>query len=232
MRILAVDTSSQAGSCALWNDGILQGEFFLHLSFTHSQTLMPMVESLLEITGCRLQQIDFFAVSTGPGSFTGLRIGISTVKGMAMALHKPCIAVSTLAALAENMALFDGIILPVMDARRRQVYTAEFESRNGEIARRTQDGTQSVDTLRERVIANPIQPVVLVGDGAAMCKDAMADLNHVRIAPESLRHQRAGSVAVAAARLAEQGSVCSAESLHPAYLRLPQAERERMAKLR
>lgn len=232
MRILAVDTSSQAGSCAIWIDGILLGEFFVHLAQTHSQTMMPMVESLLQITGYKPDQMDFFAVSTGPGSFTGLRIGISSIKGMAMAADRPCLAVSTLEALAENMAMFHGMVIPVMDARRQQVYTASFEAKGGKIIRKTADGALPVQAVRAQIIAAESQPVVLVGDGAEMCKAEMADLAYVSVAPQPLSHQRASSVAVVAARLAQQGRSDSAESLAPAYLRLPQAERERLAKLR
>jgi tRNA threonylcarbamoyladenosine biosynthesis protein TsaB len=229
LTILALDTSAQAASCALWRDGILLGEYFVNIGHTHSQTAMPMVRSLLEITGAAIEDIDLFAVSTGPGSFTGLRIGVAAVKGMAFGQNKPCTAVSTLECLAENLSAFTGIIVPAMDARRQQVYTARFRGDGGVVTRLTEDSALSLPRLRASLLdAN--EPVMLVGDGAHLCKDAMADLDFVRIAPQQLLHQRAASIAAIAARMNPASYVTAAE-LAPAYLRLPQAERERMARL-
>lgn len=226
--ILALDTSSKAGSCALLRDGALLGEFFVNTALTHSQTAMPMVQSLLEITGVAIDQVDRFAVSTGPGSFTGLRIGIAAVKGMALATGKPCGGVSTLEGLAWNLAAFQGIVAPAMDARRSQVYTALFRMRDGELTRLEEDSALSLPELGERLAAIS-EPVMLVGDGAKLCRDALPERN-LLVAAEPLLHQRAGSVAVAVARLPAD-KLCSAQALAPAYLRLPQAERERLAKL-
>lgn len=231
MTILALDTSSRAASCALWRDGALLAEFFLNAGLTHSQTVMPMVRALLDAAGETPAAADLFAVSAGPGSFTGLRIGIAAVKGMAQALEKPCAAVSTLEALAENLAAFDGIVLPVMDARRSQMYTAAFRCGKGAVARLGEDAALDVAALGERIAAYAPEPVMLVGDGARKCLELLAGYPHLRVAPENLLHQRAGSVAAVAARLAASGAVCSAGELTPAYLRLPQAERERLARL-
>lgn len=227
MTILAVDTSSQAASCALWQDGVLAGEFFCNVGLTHSQTAMPMVEALLHITGVALPDVDVLAVTTGPGSFTGLRIGIASVKGMAMALDKPCAGVSTLEALAAGVPGFEGYVAPVMDARRSQVYTALFRSRDGVLERLSPDQALSVAELG-KILAPLDGPVMLVGDGSVLCYQALKDLPNLRLAPEGCRHQRAGWVAAVAAGMAEQKKLISAEQLAPAYLRLPQAERERM----
>ncbi len=227
MTILAIDTSSQAASCALWRDGALAGEFFCNVGFTHSQTAMPMVEALLSITGYALSNVDLLAVTTGPGSFTGLRIGISSIKGMALALDKPCAGVSTLEALAAGVPGFEGYVAPVMDARRNQVYTALFRCRKGVQERLAPDRALSVEELG-KTLATLDGPVMLVGDGSVLCYQALQNLPNLLLAPEGCRHQRAGWVAAVAAKLAEQQKLVSADQLAPVYLRLPQAERERM----
>lgn len=135
MTIFALDTSSKAASCALWRDDTLLGEFFLNIGLTHSQTVLPLADSLLRHTGLTMAQVDVFAVTTGPGSFTGLRIGIAAVKGMAMATDKPCAGVSTLESLAMNVSAFRGAILPVMDARRNQFYSGLFRCKGETLTR-------------------------------------------------------------------------------------------------
>lgn len=231
MTVFALDTSSRAASCALLRDEIILGEFFINTALTHSETMMPMARSLLDNTGLRLKDVDVFAVSVGPGSFTGLRIGISSVKGMAMALGRPCAAVSTLEGLAGNAAAFDGIVIPAMDARRSQVYTAVFRCEQGALTRLEPDGALEIPALGERVADFAPEPVILLGDGAELCNGLLQNLPHMRVIHQNLRHQRAGSVAAVAARMATAGSLCSAEELRPAYLRMPQAERERLARL-
>lgn len=234
--ILALDTSSKAASCAVLQGDKLAGEFFINTALTHSQTIMPMVEALLKSTGLTLPEVDAFAVSTGPGSFTGLRIGIAAVKGLAMGLDMAaggagrCIPVSTLEGLAWNLRAFTGTVVPVMDARRSQVYTAAFSCAGGVLTRTAPDAALPMEALREQLWDPAAGPVMLVGDGAALCKAAMADFGHVTLAPENLLHQRAGSVALAAAALPRE-ALCTAAALTPAYLRLPQAERERMERL-
>jgi tRNA threonylcarbamoyladenosine biosynthesis protein TsaB len=188
-----------------------------------------MVRSLLTVTGAVMEDIDVFAVTTGPGSFTGLRIGVATVKGIALGLNKPCAPVSTLESLAENMSAFTGLIVPAMDARREQVYTASFRCAGGVVSRVTEDSALSVAALRASLLEAG-EPAMLVGDGARLCKEAMADLDFVGVAPPPLLHQRAASVAVIAARMAGADYQTSGD-LAPAYLRIPQAERERMARL-
>lgn len=224
MTILALETSSQAASCAIWRDDMLLGESYVNAGLTHSQTIMPMVEELLKSTRMDLKQVDIFAVSTGPGSFTGLRIGLSAVKGMAMALNKPCAAVSTLHGLAMNAVNVPGIIVPVLDARRKQVYAAAFKSDGSRLTRLWEDGALSMEALGEKLAALPGHKL-LVGDGAALCKTALPDTPQLYAASPQLRYQRASAVAAIAAAMPEE-ELLSASALSPAYLRLPQAERE------
>ena len=231
MKILALDTSSRAVSCALICDGTLTGELFANTGLTHSQTAMPLVKQLLDQTGIDVSDIDLFAVSAGPGSFTGLRIGIAAVKGMAMAAGKSCAAVSTLLGLAFNAQFFSGYIAPVMDARRSQVYTALFRSGGSGITRQTPDEAIPLTNLREQLQALAPSPVILTGDGALMAAAELSGLPHVSTAPERFLHQRAGSVAAAAAEMAAHGELISPDELAPVYLRLPQAERELLEKL-
>lgn len=225
---MGLDTSAKAASCAIYKDGLLLAESFVNAGLTHSVTLMPMVKAMLENAGLSLNEIGLFAVSTGPGSFTGLRIGVSAVKAIAMASDKPCAAVSTLEALAYNVLPFRGIIVPAMDARRNQVYTAEFAGGTAKPERIEHDRALSIPELQERLKAY-VSPKILVGDGAALCFEAMRGVVHdLHIAPANLLHQRAASVCIAAANMTEYQT---AEQLAPVYLRLPQAERERLEKL-
>jgi tRNA threonylcarbamoyladenosine biosynthesis protein TsaB len=222
--ILALETSSQAASCALWREGKLLGESYGNAGLTHSQTIMPMVEDMLRHTRTSLEEVEVFAVSTGPGSFTGLRIGLSAVKGMAMALGKPCAGISTLHGLAANVRDFRGTILPVLDARRGQVYAAAFRSDGAALTRLWEDEALSLADLEARIVSLD-SPKLLVGDGAVLCREALADLPDLIVASPALRYQRASSVAALAAEL-PPAALVSAGELAPVYLRLPQAERE------
>jgi len=231
MNILALETSAKAASCALLSDGVLIAEFFTNAGLTHSETVMPMVKSMMDCANRDLRCIDVFAAGVGPGSFTGLRIGISAVKGMALALDKPCCAVSTLEALAYNLLSFSGVIVPLMDARRGQVYTALFRNENGRVTRLCDDGAIGIDEVYEK-LKDFTDPVMLVGDGASLYHAELSGkLPNVLLAPGNLLHQRAGSVAYAARqKLEHRGVTCTADDLAPVYLRLPQAERERIEK--
>lgn len=226
MKILAVDSSAVSASAAIVEDGKVLGEFYLNTSLTHSQTLMPMVENVLECTRIPLSDIDLFAVSSGPGSFTGIRIGVASVKGLAMAQKKPCVGVSTLEAMAYNAAHLDGIIAGAMDARRAQVYNALFRAKNGILERLTEDRAIAIDALAEECQIYG-KTVYLVGDGAKLCYNSTGfrESNAVLL-PEPLIYQRACNVAKAAERLAEQGKTVTAAQLAPVYLRPAQAERE------
>ena len=229
MNILAIDTSSQSASCALTGDGKLLGEFYENVKLTHSQTILPMVQSLLDTLRLTLGEVDLFAVTEGPGSFTGLRIGLAAVKGMAHALQKPCAGVSTLEALAHNLAGMRCVVAPVLDARCSQVYTALFRWEGERLERLAPDEAITLSQLEER-LKNVGEPVFLVGDGAEMCYNGLSErAPNLALPAPALRYTRAASVALAAGRLPAESRVLPGE-LAPAYLRLPQAERELLAR--
>lgn len=224
MTIFALDCAGATASAALLRDGVLLGESFTHVPLTHSQTLLPMAQELF--SNCRVQpnEVDIFAVTNGPGSFTGVRIGVAAIKGMADAAEKPCFAVSALEAAAYAHRHFDGVASAVMDARRDQVYTACF--RNGE--RLTEDKAMSLMDLAETLRAFSL-PVLLSGDGTKKAVDYLSGVLETPCyaADEPLRFVRASSVAFLAAQKLEAGeSPVPAGNLLPMYLRLPQAERE------
>ncbi|WP_050698418.1 tRNA (adenosine(37)-N6)-threonylcarbamoyltransferase complex dimerization subunit type 1 TsaB [Anaeromassilibacillus senegalensis] len=227
MKILAIDSSASAASAAIVEDGKILGECYTNTRLTHSQTLMPMVQGVLECARVPLESIDLFAVSAGPGSFTGVRIGVASVKGLAMAQEKPCAGVSTLEAMARNLAHLDGIICAVMDARCSQVYNALFEARNGKLNRLTEDRALAIAALAEELQEYGQKPVFLVGDGAKLCynEEKIKALGAI-LPPEPLLYQRAWGVAEAAKDLFQRKETLTAAALAPVYLRLPQAERE------
>lgn len=230
MTILGIDTSASPVSAALLKDGKLLGEFYLNIHTTHSQTLMPIVSSLLESTGTSVKDIDIFAVNAGPGSFTGVRIGTASVKGMAMPLGKPCAMVSTLEAMAYSMPYQDAVICAVMDARCSQVYNALFRIRNGIPERITEDRALSIEALGNE-LSEYTETVYIVGDGAELCAKAFSEkLPYVLLTPVNIRYQHAYGTAAAAEKMAAENRLCSADSLMPIYLRIPQAERERNAR--
>lgn len=224
MKILAIDTSAKAASAALLEDEKLLGEFYTHSGLTHSQTLMPMVEQLLSCCRVNLADIDVMALSAGPGSFTGLRIGMAAVKGMAFAQNTPCVKVSTLEGLCYNLPEFSGLLCPVMDARCGQVYNALFRSEGGALHRLTEDRALPIKELEGELWPHG-REVLLLGDGAALCHQAFS-MWGARLAPEGVRYQRASSVALLGEQAAKEGKTVSAGELAPVYLRLPQAERE------
>ncbi len=229
MKILAVDSSAKSGSVAILEDGKNIAEFYINAKLTHSQTLMPMIEWALKSTNLKTQDIDCFAVSVGPGSFTGLRIGISCVKGLAFAENKPCVAVSTLEGLSRNISQ-PSVICSVMDARCSQVYTAQFEFDGENYTRLTPDEAISVSELKEK-LKKIEKNIILVGDGAQMCYNVLKDTcKNLTISSENVRFQRAFGVAQVAFDEVHRGNTISSDSLVPIYLRLPQAERELLKK--
>ena len=225
MLILAMESTAKAASVALVRDGTLVAQSTQCSGLTHSRTLLPMAEDLLKNAGVKLSEVDRFAVAHGPGSFTGVRIGVAAVKGLAWAAEKPAVGVSTLEAMAwHGVAAGEGsLICCAMDARRNQVYNALFEIKNGTPVRLTEDRAISVDALVSDLKADSRTPF-LVGDGAHLCKAALED---AVLAPENLRMQSAWGVAMAALDKPD----ASADALQPVYLRLSQAERERQARL-
>lgn len=225
MRLLAIDSSAKAASVAILEDGVLKGEFFIHTKLTHSQTLMPMVQDLLSNTNYQLQDMDAFAIAAGPGSFTGIRIGVAAVKGMAMAEDKCCIPVSTLEAMAYQTDYVEGVVCAVMDARCNQVYNALFTVEQGVITRLTEDRALSIDQLEQDLLKIE-KPIFFVGDGADLCynKDKICqsfDCNGSR----GVEDAAASGVAKAAACKSREEWETAAQ-LMPVYLRPPQAERE------
>ncbi len=229
MLILAMDSTAVAASVALLTDGAPLAAFHLDNGNTHSETLLPMVESVLRCTGKTVDDIDLFAVSAGPGSFTGVRIGVATVKGLAFGKGKPCVGVSTLEALAENLVPTGGLLCPVMNARRGQVYNALFRAENGALTRLCPDRALSVKELEAELLTCS-EPVTLCGDGAELVKNSFTKCS-AALPPLTLMEQNAVSVALCAARMAKAGKTCTDEELKPVYLRMPQAERERLQKL-
>ena len=226
MLVLGIDTTAVAASCAVCDmqeDGckvLMSGT--INAKQTHSQTMLPMLESLLKGSALKLEDVDRFAVSAGPGSFTGLRIGISAVKGMAFALYKPCAAVSTLEALAYNLIGQEGIACAVMDARCNQVYNALFRIDGEIVTRLTPDRALFLPDLAEE-LKSYNERIILVGDGAELTYKSINGENIV-LAPPMLRFQHGESVCLASRNYPD----ISAKELMPGYLRLPQAERERL----
>ena len=228
MKILAVESSAKAASCAVLADGELLASAWQAAGLTHSRTLLPMVEGMLKNSELTMEAMDAVAVAAGPGSFTGLRIGIAAVKGLAWAAEKPCIPVSTLEAMAWPLAHLEGSIVCAMDARRQQIYNAVFLADGGALERLREDRALSLEEAAAD-LAGLDGPMTIVGDGAQMCFDFFTARGiDCRLAPVHLRLQSAAGVALAAWR--RRTETVSAQELMPVYLRLSQAERERLAR--
>lgn len=223
MKILSLDSSSVTASVAVTENGKVLGEGFINNGLTHSQTLMPLVAETLEKSGVSIKDIDLFAVTNGPGSFTGVRIGIASVKGMADALGKECIPVSTLEAIAQPLNTQDVIACAVMDARCNQVYTASFVAGK----RLSQDRAILIDELADE-LKEYGKKTVFIGDGAELCYERLKDkLDNVSLADESIRYIHASGIGFIAEEKTGRGeSPVNSAKLVPFYLRLPQAERE------
>jgi tRNA threonylcarbamoyladenosine biosynthesis protein TsaB len=224
MLILSVDSSATPASVCLYNDKVI-AEYFIHTSLTHSETLVAMIDSVLQTTGTSPADIDCYAVNHGPGSFTGVRIGVSAVKGMAYASEKPCVAVSTLESMAYNLLACDAVICACMDARRHQVYNALFRIKAGYVERLCGDRAIGIEDLLAEM-KEFSDKIILVGDGAELVKRACPDDDRIVLAPAVQRYQRASSTAIIAAEKAVRGELLSSSALMPTYLRLSQAERE------
>ena len=227
MLILAFESSAKAASVALLRDGRLLAQSTQVSALTHSRTLLPMAEDLLKNCELTVGDVDLFAVAQGPGSFTGIRIGVSTVKGLAWAADRPCVGVSTLEALAWHGLAAGGLVCPVMDARRSQVYNALFEIREGKPVRLCEDRAISLEQLAGELAARG-EPAFLLGDGAALTAAFLRERGlPFRLAPDDLLWQDGWGVAMAAL----DKPPISGEELLPVYLRLSQAERERQERL-
>ena len=230
MKILAFETSAKAASVALLDGGKLLAESYQNTGLTHSQTIMVMAQDLLKSCGLSARDVEAVAVAAGPGSFTGVRIGVAAAKGFAWGAELPCYGVSTLEAMARTMGVWQGYIVPAMDARRSQVYTAVFHAEKGVITRVEEDMAISLAELGEK-IKNYEENVFLVGDGALLCYNTLLEeVPQLVLPPEHRMHQRASGVALAAQAMADAGISGNGAELTPNYLRLSQAERERMAR--
>jgi len=232
LNILAFESSAKAASTALLRDGLLLGEYTQNSGQTHSRTLLKMAEDLIVNCDLTPRDVDAVAVASGPGSFTGVRIGVAAAKGFAWGRELPLYGVSTLEAMVLGAAAADGTWCACMDARRSQVYTAIFSFHDGKLERHTGDSALSLGALGELLKAAE-KPVFLVGDGALLCYNTLsAEIPGLRLLPEHLRMQRASGVALAAWQKAAAGEEGSALSLQPNYLRMSQAERVRLEKSR
>ncbi len=235
MTILALESSAKSASVAVMRDKTLIAQSFQNKGLTHSQTLMPMTEALLQGVGMTMSDIDLVAVTVGPGSFTGLRIGVATAAGLAWAGKLPCVGISSLEACARGVSHVPGLICAAMDARRGEVYGALFETgADGTLTRFTEDMALPAGELLEQTSG---WRCTLVGDGAALCYQTALAHRELRerasltLAPEHLRFPLASSVALLAFEAAERGETVDAFSLTPKYLRVSQAERERETRL-
>ena len=228
--ILAFETSAKAASVALLEGETLLGESYQNTGLTHSQTLMTMAEDLLKNCGKTARDVTAVAVAAGPGSFTGVRIGVAAAKGFAWAGELPCYGVSTLEAMARNLDVYRGYIVPTMDARRDQTYTTIFHAEAGKLTRLEEDAAISFEELGEK-LKNLQESVFLVGDGAVLCYNKLVnEVSDLVLPAEHRRHQRAAGVALCAKELMESGLPGDGAGLAPNYLRLSQAERERLAR--
>ena len=230
MLLLAFETSAKAGSVALFAGDKLLGESYQNTGLTHSQTLMVMAENLLNECGHTAQAVEAVAVAEGPGSFTGVRIGMAAAKGFAWGGELPCYGVSTLEAMALGLGAYQGYICPVMDARRSQVYNALFYVNHGEVSRVAEDRAIALADLKTELEALT-EPIFLVGDGSGLTYNTLATQSHnLVMPPEHKLHQRAVGVGLAAGKKIAAGEKGDGNGLVPNYLRLSQAERERLEK--
>ncbi len=227
MKILAMDSSGLVASVALVFDGVMIAEYTTNFKKTHSQTLLPMIDEIVTMTGISIQEVDAIAVAAGPGSFTGLRIGSSTAKGLGLALQKPIISVPTLEGLAYNLFGNSKVICPIMDARKNQVYTGLYIFQNEEMEIISDQKAVSIDEIVEEINALG-KEVVFLGDGVPVFKSFIEENSKVAVsfAPAHIAMQRAGAVALRAEYYYNQGKIETAKEHKPVYLRLSQAERE------
>jgi len=232
LLILAFETSAKAASVALTENGKLLGESYQNTGLTHSQTLMVMAEDLLKQCGRTVSDITAVAVAEGPGSFTGVRIGVAAAKGFAWGRELPCYGISTLEAMAVSLGAWEGHVCACMDARRNQVYNAVFYVNQGAVERFSEDRAISLADLKDE-LEHIDGPIFLVGDGAELTyKTLSGDIPELILPPEHRRHQRAVGVALLAEKKAAAGESGDGNALSPNYLRLSQAERERAEKLK
>ena len=231
MITLAFDSTAKAASVAVCDGEKLLANYNIDNGLTQSELLLPMAENMLKCLGLTFDDVELLACAVGPGSFTGVRIGVALVKGIAFARNIPCVAVSTLDELAENLSGLNGIVVPCMDARRQQVYTATYRGRDGELEKLTEDRAIAISELAEELKAYN-EPIYLSGDGYAVAKRGLESAGvKVEETPELLITENAYSVARIAIRKYEMGEYTTDLEIAPTYLRMPQAERERLERL-
>ncbi len=232
MRILALDSSGHPASAALIEDGKVAADFTLNYQMTHSQTLLPMTDAIFRLTGIPKDSIDAVAVAKGPGSFTGLRIGSATAKGIGLALDIPIIEISTLEALAYQLYGFDGSICPVMDARRNQVYTGIYRWDNGSLVNEYEDTAEPACDLIAYINGH-CEKAAFLGDGVPVCSEYFSDLTIPYICARPFQtFQSAAALGILAEEYYAKGIYINADDHAPVYLRMSQAERERSERLK
>lgn len=231
MLLLSFETSAKAASVALMEEARLLGECYQNTGMTHSQTLMVMAEDLLSQCSKTVDDVTAVAVAAGPGSFTGVRIGVAAAKGFAWGRQLPCCGVSTLEAMALGAGIWEGYVCPVMDARRAQVYNALFRVEKGEYTRIAEDRAIALSELSGE-LSKLEGPIFLVGDGSVLTYNTLSGtISNLVLQPEWKQHQRAVGVGLAALKQLQRGDPCDGAALAPNYLRLSQAERERLERL-
>lgn len=226
MKILSVDSSTESATCAVLDDDKLLGEITFNYKKQHSVILMNIIDFLLNNLNVTIKDIDGFVISKGPGSFTGLRIGAATIKGLSQGSNKPFVAVSSLDALANNMAYTEGIICPILDALRNNVYTALYEYKNGELQRITDISIQSIDELIE-TLSKYESNITFIGDALPKLEDIIKNnLPNANFAPLSLNVAKASSLGELGLKLLKSGYADNIYTFSPIYIRKSQAERE------
>ena len=232
MKILAFDSTAKIASVAVSDGEKILAEYSIDNGLTQSELLLPMAEAVLGALKLSFSDVELFACSVGPGSFTGVRIGAALIKGLAFGKSIPCAEVSTLEALAHNMEGIDGIIVPCMDARRGQFYSAIFESSPSGIRRLCADEAISAEELAKKLDAYKGKSIYAVGDGYESAVKLLSPLGvSLSVTPPMARGQNAAQVARVAAKMAERAELTSDDAVSPTYLRVPQAERERLERL-
>lgn len=228
MTILGIDSSATAGSAAVIEGNKILSETFINIGMTHSQALMPLIIQALDMAEKKVSDLDLIAVVTGPGSFTGIRIGVATAKGLAQPNSIPCFGVSSLECIAQPLSVTGVIAVPVMDARCQQVYSAIFDTQEGRLKRLREDSAEKLSDLAD-ILQKYYKPKVLIGDGTEIAFEYLRDkVDNILHANEIIRYQRASSAAFIAKNALEIDgqSPLDAPLLKPSYLRIPQAERE------
>lgn len=233
MKILGIDSSGLVASAAIADEKNIIAEFTVNNKQTHSQTLLPMIEKVVDMSGIELEQIDAIAIAAGPGSFTGLRIGSATAKGIGLALKKPVVSVPTLEGLAYRVSVFDGIICPIMDARRNQVYTGIYKMDKGNLVCLSEQKAVDIHEIMEE-LEKYDEKVIFLGDGVEVQRETIEKefKKEYCFAPIHLSKQGAAAVAVLGDIYFNQGKAEDAAEHKPIYLRKSQAEREREERLK